>query len=144
MFHRDVTSGVYSTGKFLNCIQTPAPIVPTYAGNPLYTTPDAIDEALFPYIGQVNVSDVVYKDYSDISVHQLYKHNPLVKLLLSGRSMRSDTSNCESGGLNVNTHNGRRQLTIDQFAKRMLIDHPQVVISMADEVILLLASSNEV
>lgn len=125
-----------SAGKFLGSFETPALITRTLLGNPLYTTPDAINEIKDDVLGQLDIADIVYKDFEDLPLSKLYTQFDNVKFVLSGRQAggRKIESNCDAGGMNIDTHNGRKQLNVDKYLRRISIDQPKVVIAMADEV----------
>ena len=102
----------------------------------LYTTPDAIDEIAEAHIGQLDIADLVYKDFQNIPLSKLYSQKENVKLILSARSngTHKGDSNCDAGGMNVDSHAGRKQLNVADYLSRIAIDKPKVVIAMADEV----------
>ena len=122
-------------GEFMNTIPTPAPILRTFIGNPLYTTPDAINEVKENYLGQLDVADLVYKDFKDIPLAKLYKNFENVQKIMSGRqSGKKYDSNCDAGGMNIETNCGRKQLNVARYVERVVIDKPSVVVALADEV----------
>lgn len=122
-------------GDFMNTIPTPAPILRTFIGNPLYTTPDAINEVKDNYLGQLDVADLVYKDFKDIPLAKLYKNFENVQKIMSGRqSGKKYDSNCDAGGMNIETNCGRKQLNVARYVERVVIDKPSVVVALADEV----------
>lgn len=124
-----------SLGLFLNSIQTPAPVLKTFIGNPLFTTPDALDEITDAYLGQLDVADLVFKDFGDIPVSRLYTQFFQVKHMLSGRqSGKKSESNCDASGMSIDTNCGRKHLTVPTFVERIKVDQPKVVIALADEV----------
>eukprot|EP01032_Pedospumella_encystans_P026421 gene26421-29852_t len=134
---KEQTSGLGPTaGKFLGSIATPALITRTLIGNPLYTTPDAINEIKDDFLGQLDIADLVYKDFEDIPLTKLYTQFNNVKFILSGRQAggRKIESNCDSGGMNIDTHNGRKQLNVEKYLHRIAIDQPKVIVALADEV----------
>lgn len=125
-----------AAGNFLGSIATPALITRTLIGNPLYTTPDAINEIKDDFLGQLDIADLVYKDFEDIPMAKLYTRFENVKFILSGRQAggRKIESNCDSGGMNIDTHNGRKQLNVEKYLNRIAIDKPKVIVALADEV----------
>jgi len=123
-----------STGIFLGAIQTPAPLLRTYIGNPIYTTPDAIDEIEEPCIAQLDVSDVLFKEFGEIPMSELYSRNKRVQLMLSARGMGKPANSCDASGMHIDSHNGRKALTVKEYLQRITIDKPRVVIALADEV----------
>lgn len=126
-----------SVGLFLNSISTPAPVLRTFLGNPLYTTPDAIDEIPVddPYFGQLDIADLVYKDFKGTPLSDLCKPFKQVQQILSGRqSGKKFDSNCDAGGMSLDTHCGRKVLSVQQFIERVSVDKPNVLIPLADEV----------
>lgn len=124
-----------TVGKFLGEIETPAVVISSFLGNPLFTTPDAINEEKEPQLCQLDVADVVFKDFQNIELSKLYKPFDNVSHIMSGRvSGKKYDSNCEASGLSIDTHNGRKQLTVQKYAERVMIDKPKVVIALADEV----------
>ena len=142
---KEQTSGLGPTaGKFLGSIATPALITRTLIGNPLYTTPDAINEIKDDFLGQLDIADLVYKDFEDIPLAKLYTQFNNVKFILSGRQAggRKIESNCDSGGMNIDTHNGRKQLNVEKYLHRISIDQPKVIVALADEVSARLFHSN--
>lgn len=141
MFERDLTSfrsvNEPSLGKFMGNIATPAPLLRTFLGNPLYTTPDAIDEIKEPYLGQLDVTDTVYKDFGDIPLSKLCTKIGAVQHVLSARQAsgnKSGDSNCDANGMNIDSHSGRKQLNVATYLSRIKIDNPKVVVALADEV----------
>jgi hypothetical protein len=122
-------------GRFLDSVETPAVVMRTFIGNPMYTTPDALDEIKEKYIGQLDVSDLFYKDFNDIPLKDLYKAFPAAELIMSARQAgKMFDSNCDAGGMSVDTHCGRKQLTVQKYVERIAIDRPRAVIALADEV----------
>lgn len=134
-------NGVMDTGpcvgKFLCSIDTPALISRTLIGNPLYTTPDAINEMHDDILGQLDIADLVYKDFGDIPMSKLYTQFDNVKFIVSSRQAggKKCESNCDASGMNIDTHNGRKPLNVANYLHRISIDQPKVVIALADEVI---------
>lgn len=140
MFERDLASfksaNEPSLGKFSGNIDTPAPILRTFLGNPLYTTPDAIDEISEQYLGQLDVVDIVYKDFGDIPLTKLCTKIGAVKHVLSARPSggKAGDSNCDANGMSIDSHCGRKQLNVLNYLNRIKIENPKVVIALADEV----------
>jgi hypothetical protein len=101
----------------------------------MYTTPDALDEIKEKYLGQLDVADLFYKDFNDIPLRDLYKRFPVTELIMSARQAgKTFESNCDAGGMSVDTHCGRKQLTVQKYVERIAIDRPRAVIALADEV----------
>jgi hypothetical protein len=124
-----------SLGKFLNTIDTPAPVLRTFIGNPLFTTPDALNVIKEDYLGQLDVTDLVFKGFDDIPLSKLYTQFPQVQQILSARQSGSKfDSNCDAGGMNVDSLSGRKQLTVQKYVDRVRIDQPKILIALADEV----------
>jgi hypothetical protein len=124
-----------SLGKLLNTIDTPAPVLRTFIGNPLFTTPDALNVIKEDYLGQLDVTDLVFKGFEDIPLSKLYTQFPQVQQILSARQSGSKfDSNCDAGGMNVDSLSGRKQLTVQKYVDRVRIDQPKILIALADEV----------
>ena len=67
-----------SNGLLLGSIETPALVMRTYMGNLLFSPPSLADEAIAgntgPIIGQLELADIVSKDYGDSSLHDLQRN----------------------------------------------------------------------
>ena len=139
MFERDAKVSKQelspTLGKFLGEIETPAVVLSSFLGNPLFTTPDALNEEKDQYLCQLDVVDLVFKDFKDMELTKLYKSFSTVNHILSARiSGKKYDSNCDASGMSVDTHNGRKPLTVQNYVERAIIDKPKVVIALADEV----------
>ncbi|KAJ1423902.1 tRNA-guanine(15) transglycosylase-like protein [Ochromonadaceae sp. CCMP2298] len=128
------TGTTLSTRRFLGCVDTPALLARTYTGNPLYTTPDAIDEIEAPFLAQLEIGDLLFRDFKDIPLNKLSKQHKHSRLVLSARPLGKAAAGCDAGGMNVDTHSGRRQVDVQAYLRRIAIDRPRVVVAMADEV----------
>lgn len=125
-----------SLGKFYGYVETPAPLLRTFIGNPLYTTPDAIDEIKEYYLGQLDVVDLVFKDFGDIPLSKLCTNIAAVQHVLSARpsARKTGDSNCDANGMSIDSHCGRKQLNVATYLARIKIEKPKVVVALADEV----------
>jgi len=77
-FTRDKRDARVSHGLLLGTIETPALILRTYMGNLLFSPPVLADEAILgnsgPILGQIELADIVSKDYGDKSLHELQRN----------------------------------------------------------------------
>lgn len=139
---------------------TPALVLSTYLGNLLHTTPDLLLEMKhlhsdcsnndrFTFFGQLDYHDLVEKAFVDIPIDQLYLSNDDNVTTCSSRSSSRGnrqknifaTRSLKSGsfvegkayGLSIKTHKGYRKVTVDDFYNRIVINKPEIVIAMADE-----------
>jgi hypothetical protein len=140
MFSRDsaIEKEGPRVGCFLSMIQTPAPLCRTFMGNPLYTTPDALDEISFPFLGQLDIADLVHRDFKDLPLDKLFTKKDNCVWILSGRSsggaQQATESNCDSAGMSIDTQAGRKLVNVSDYVQRLKIDCPPAVIAFADEV----------
>jgi hypothetical protein len=119
-------------------VATPAIVLPSYYGHLLYTPDDlekdCVDGKQFI---QLDIGDLLNKDFKDKSIYELSTVNPNLVPILSYWGTQGSPINCDANALSINTHAGRKKLTMDEYVARINIEKPPVVISLADEVSLL-------
>lgn len=111
----------------------PTPILPTYMSHLLYTPADIHnhDEHVF---GTFDIADVMGKDFGDRSIPEVMKVPQNIDKVFTFRSIFGPVVNCDSTGLSVLSRAGRKKITIDSYLQRALIDKPQILVALADEV----------
>jgi hypothetical protein len=112
---------------------TPATINRTYLGNILYSTPDVQDDL---QITQLEVCDLIHKDFENTPLKTLQRTNKDSLNILSPRSMSSITSKCTSTHIEIDAVNGRQKISLLDYLNRISIDSPQIVIAFSEEVII--------
>ena len=115
--------------------ETPCLVVSTYIGGVHYTTPDCLGTDLHAdcnCLGQLEISDIVRKDFDDIPLSALRSWNQ--PTILSGRNVVFNVATTDSTGINIDSFNGRIHIGVNDYAKRITLDKPSAVVAFADEV----------
>lgn len=115
--------------------ETPCLIVSTYVGGLHYTTPDCLAVDLNQdnkHIGQLEISDLVRKDFGDIPLSTL--KNVKQTTILSSRNVVGNVATTDATGINIDSFNGRIHIGVGEYVKRVTLDKPAAVIAFADEV----------
>ena len=116
-----------STGLFLQTIETPAVVTASYIGHALYTTPDVLradtlnnaTSGTKHYLSQLEVADVMHKDFKDMPVSKMYIPQKGQLNILSPRHMRCKTdsaASCDSTGIFVTTNGNRKHISVEEYA----------------------------
>ena len=132
------------TGLFLQTIETPAVVMASYMGHALYTTPDVLHADMIPsditakrssYLTQLEIGDMMHKDFKDTPLSKLFIQQKDQVNILSSRSMCAKDSlvTCDATGIFITTNGGRKHVSIDEYSKRARLDNPSAIIAMADE-----------
>lgn len=119
-------------------ISVPALVGSTVAGNLLFSPPHLLAEVprcdACPLLGQLELADVIGKDFGDTSLSSLQPGLERPLLIASSRHMSRGVGVCSKLGLDIDAPGGRKTITPAKLAMRADIDRPWVVISPADEV----------
>jgi hypothetical protein len=120
-------------------IQTPAVILPSYYGHLLYTPDDLEKDCITTkQFVQLDIGDLLNKDFKELAVQELSTINSNLIPVLSYWGTQGSPINCDANALSIHTHAGRKKLRLEEYTARMNIEKPNVVISLADEVRLIL------
>ena len=124
-----------------SALRSPSLILSTCLGNLQYTPPHLLADVLrcddVPLIGQLELADVIGRDFGDVALSSLQPEvqgtvRPL--LVASARHMSRGAGVCSKLSLDIDAPGGRKAITPAKFAARVAIDRPWAVIALADEV----------
>ena len=121
--------------EFLEGVQTPCLVLPSYFGHLLYSPLD-LQTSLSneKQVVLYDVADLLHKDFGDNAIASLCDIPDNLVPIMSFRGSVGPSVNADNKGISLNTKTGRRQVTIENYLKRIAIDKPKAVISLADEV----------
>lgn len=116
----------------------PLVISPSIMGNALYTPPHLLTEIAQSSSGslicQLELADVIGKDFGDIPLSKLQSINPAPLLITSARHMTRGAGLGSKIGVEIDAPGGRKTVTPASLAARAAIDRPLAIIALADEV----------
>lgn len=115
-------------------LQTPALVLPAYFGQLLYTPPDLTVTHEEKQLALYDVADLVQRDFGSSSIASLGSVAQNLLPVLSYRGSVGPAVNADNKGIALQTKTGRRQVSMESYLQRVLIDKPKVVVSLADEV----------
>lgn len=114
---------------------SPRVILPSYLGHLLYTTPDLHDFTRTDLLISLDISDVHLKDFGPASLDDLSVTPKNVQRVMTYRGVLGPPIACDATkGLSILTRGGRKNLTLDQYLDRAVIDRPNYLVALADEV----------
>eukprot|EP01038_Epipyxis_sp_PR26KG_P012300 gene12300-16495_t len=88
-------------------------------------------------LGQLDIVDILHKDFKNTPLSSLYKRKSNIIHILSSRSVENNPSSYreyQSDGLHIDTNSGRKLVTVQTYLERIAIDKPEFVVSLSDEV----------
>jgi hypothetical protein len=123
---------------FLGRYATPCLVLPSYLGQLLYSPIDLETHIVEPQLALIDIADLLHKDFGAASLQQLCNQPNNLTHILSYRGKYNSAVNCDAKGIFVDTKSGRKHISLDQYLQRASSEKTAAVITLADEVQILL------